>query len=434
MRLQQSQLSLQQNSSLNVMNFLNEVIEQYPDAISFASGRPGEGFFEIERVSEHVAKYVQYRAAQLEVSEKEVYQKLGQYGPTQGIIGDVLAKHLDVQEGISVQPEHILVTDGAQEGMALFLMTLFDPAKDVLLVTDPAYIGIVGMASVLNIEICAVEMDDEGPSIEHLDSLVTDIRERRKRARGLYVVPEFSNPLGISFSQNRRLQLLASCLSHELLILEDNPYGTFRYSDSARHCLKSMDTEGGVIYLGTFAKSLCPSLRVGYMVIDQQVFGEGRSKPLMESFVKVKSFNTLNTSHLNQATVAGVLLNEEYSLNRFITPAKLHYQSNRDEMLRCLDRHFSELKNAYKVSWNSPDGGFFMVIDLPVEFTQEQCAECADKFKVICVPLAFFSESELFKKQIRLSFSYVTKDDIEPAIKSLAQYIQLLILRSQRNA
>ncbi|QJY38194.1 PLP-dependent aminotransferase family protein (plasmid) [Vibrio europaeus] len=434
MQLTQSQLTSLAHPALDVMNFLNEVIEQYPEATSFASGRPSEDFFDVAKVSDYVEHYARYRAVQQGSTLKAVYQKLGQYGPTQGIICDVLAQHVLKEEGISVAPEHILVTDGAQEGMALFLLALFDAAKDVLLVTDPAYIGIVGMASVLGIEVCAVAMDDEGPDLADLEAVIAEIQGRGKTARGLYVVPEYSNPLGVSFSRARRKQLVASCGAQQVLILEDNPYGMFRYTEQGLPSLKSLDTEGCVIYLGTFAKSLCPSLRVGYLVIDQQVRDHERTTPLITSFVKVKSFNTLNTSQLNQATVAGVLLSEDHTLASFVAPAKRHYQRNRDEMLRCLEQHFSELKETYKVSWNQPEGGFFLVIDLPVAFTQQECAECADKFKVICVPLAFFSGTEVYKKQLRLSFSYVAEKDIEAGIKNLAQYLKILIMRSTGDA
>ena len=141
---------------LDVMNFLNEVVLRYPEAVSFAPGRPSERHFDVEGSLGRAALWVESRAAASGVSERAVWNDLGQYNKTNGIINDLIARQLAADEGIAAAPESILVTTGCQEGMAILLLGLIDPASDALLVSDPAYIGIPGLARILGLTLIPI--------------------------------------------------------------------------------------------------------------------------------------------------------------------------------------------------------------------------------------------------------------------------------------
>jgi (S)-3,5-dihydroxyphenylglycine transaminase len=127
---------------LEVMNFLNEVVLRYPGAISFAPGRPSERHFDVERSLDRAALWVESNARATGRSSREVWNDLGQYNRTNGIIHELIARQLAVDEGIDAAAETIVVTAGCQEAMAILLLGLIDPAADALLVSDPTYIGI----------------------------------------------------------------------------------------------------------------------------------------------------------------------------------------------------------------------------------------------------------------------------------------------------
>ena len=207
---------------LEVMNFLNEVVLDYPKAISFAPGRPAEDFFDVEASLEEVAVFVAYRAERLGWSREQVYSDLGQYNKTNGIIQELVARQLELDEGIHVDPSSILITSGCQEGMAILLAGLFEAGRDVLLSSDPTYIGITGLARILGIEVEPLSSGENG-----LDPEVFADRAAGKVPRALYDVPDFNNPLGSSMPLEARRRMLEIAHREGVLIFEDNPYGMF---------------------------------------------------------------------------------------------------------------------------------------------------------------------------------------------------------------
>jgi (S)-3,5-dihydroxyphenylglycine transaminase len=411
---------------LNVMNFLNEVVMWYPNAISFAPGRPAEQHFDVASSFESLDRYVTHVAEQRGLPPATIYGLLGQYGKTNGSINELVCRFLAQDERIEVAPSAVMITDGGQEGMTILAAGLFDPARDVLLTADPTYIGMTGIATILGIELCPVPTTDESIDLQALAQAVADVRARGKNPRALYLVPDFNNPLGMSMSLAARQELLALARAHELLIIEDNPYGMFAYDGPPAPTLKALDRDGVVIYLGTFSKILYPGLRLGFLVADQIVAGGAGERPvtLAEELSKVKSLTSVNTSSLLQGIVGGVLLEHECSLTELMQPKIAFYRANRDLMLRSLQQNIdADPLLAGRVSWNQPGGGFFITVTLPFAFSEELLRVCAERYGVICCPISFFSLLPGREHQIRLSFSYVTPAQIERGIRQLCQFI-----------
>lgn len=411
---------------LDVMNFLNEVTLWYPSAISFAPGRPAEQFFDVRQRLDQLSSYVAYLAKNSGQSPAVVFNQLGQYQKTNGIINDLVCRFLARDEGIHTTPEAIMITDGCQEAMTILLAGLFHPGKDVLVVIDPTYTGITGIASVLGTELCSVPSQKDEIDLDALAASIHQIQAQGKTPRALYVTPDFNNPLGTSMRLEDRRRLLDLARASGMLIFEDNAYGMFAYDGQRMPTLKALDTEGVVIYMGTFAKLLFPALRVGFLVADQQVLhaGSAQRHPLAEELSKVKSFTTVTTSALLQAIVGGTLLEAECSLREPIQDKIVFYRTNRDWMLTCLEQHFGgDPLLAEKVSWNHPHGGFFLSVNLPFAFTKEAMQSCAENYGVICCPMSFFSLLGRGEKQVRLSFSYVSPDEIERGIFQFWKFV-----------
>ena len=411
---------------LDVMNFLNEVTLWYPEAISLAAGRPAEHLFDVSSGLEKLSRYAAHIAEKSGHTQADVLNQLGQYQKTNGIINDLICRFLENDEGINTTPEAVMITDGCQEGMTILLAGLFDPNRDVLLVTDPAYTGIAGIASVLGVPLYPVPSKENKVDLEALAEGIQQVRDQGKNARAFYATPDFNNPLGTSMSIEDRQRLLNLADAENILIFEDNAYGNFVYDSASLPTLKSMDRSGVVIYLGTFSKLLFPALRIGFLVADQRVLiaESGATCSLAEELSKVKSFTTVTTSSLLQAIAGGILLEADCSLKELIKEKVAFYRSNRDLMLACLDRHFhGDPLLANRVSWNRPNGGFFLSVDLPFAFTKERMQVCAENYGVICCPMSFFSLLGRCENQVRLSFSSVSHDQIEQGISLFRKFV-----------
>lgn len=419
-----------QATCLDVMNFLNEVTLWYPSAISFAPGRPAEQFFDVQKELAALSRYAEHVAKIAKRPQSAIFNQLGQYQKTNGIINDLLCHFLESDEGIHVTPEAIMVTDGCQEGMTILLAGIFNPARDVLLVTDPTYIGITGISTILGIELCPVPSKDEGIDLDALTASIAQIRAKGKLPRALYVIPDFNNPLGTSMPIKDRQRLLNLANEQALLLIEDNAYGMFAYDEESLPTLKALDREGVVIYLGTFSKIMFPGLRLGFLIADQKIVTHEAANVLClaEELSKVKSFTTVSTSALLQAIAGGILLDSGYSLRTRIQEKVAFYRINRDKMLECLDKYFKQdplLKDS--VTWNHPHGGFFLTVNLPFAFTKSMLQSCAENYKVICCPMSFFSLLNKHENQVRLSFSYVSADEIERGIARFWKFVHDMV-------
>ncbi|HJT56851.1 MAG TPA: PLP-dependent aminotransferase family protein [Ktedonobacteraceae bacterium] len=424
-----------QDPLLDVMNFLNEVTLWYPSAISFAPGRPAEQFFDVQAGLAYISRYTEHIALQMGQSHSTVLNRLGQYQKTNGIINDLLCQFLANDEHIQTSPDAIMLTDGCQEGMTILLAGLFKRDRDVLLVIDPTYTGITGIASVLGVELYSIPGNWSGIDLNLLAQAIQHVRDQGKNPRALYVTPDFNNPLGTSMSIGDRKRLLALAAENQLLIFEDNAYGMFAYDCVPLPTLKLLDCEGVVIYLGTFSKLLFPALRLGFLVADQTVVNSEQAGThyLAEDLSKVKSFTTVSTSGLLQAIVGGVLLETECSLRERIQEKVAFYRSNRDMMLRCLKETFGQDPFlAEHVTWNHPQGGFFLSVSLPFAFTKERMQACAEKYGVICCPMSFFSLLGRCEQQVRLSFSYVTGEEIKKGVFQFWQYVHDTVMESSK--
>ncbi len=407
---------------LNLMNFLSEVTLDFPNAISFATGSPKETLFDVKAAIGAIERYVNYRAEVTHTPPDVVLNDLGQYNRTNGIINDLIARHLAIDENIHVSLEAIMVTAGYQEAAALLMMGLFDVATDVLLVSDPAYIGFTGLARILGVPVVGIPVSDTGLRVDAVVAAVEKVKQAGKRPRAFYEVPDFNNPLGTSMPLATRHELLQMAYANDLLIIEDNPYGMFNYDGERLPTLKALDKDGVVAYIGTFSKTLFPNLRMGYLVADQQV--HGKNHLLAEELSKVKGFNTVNTSSLLQAAVGGLLLNSNGSLLSIVEKKIPFYRANRDRMLMRLSEEFGTSELRERVQWNRPSGGFFLSVTLPFAFDEQRFHVCASQYGLLCCPMSFFSLGHVRDNQIRLSFSYVTPEQIDEGIRRLAQFVR----------
>lgn len=409
---------------LDTMNFLNEITHRYPDAISFAPGRPYDGFFDSEQLFTHIRRYMDHLAAAGR-SPAQVRDTLFQYGPTSGLIRGLVADSLRLDEGIDVPAESIVVTVGCQEAMLLVLRALIAGPDDALLVSSPCYVGITGAARLLDIEPTAVEEGADGFRCEALEAAIRTERGRGRRPRAFYVIPDHSNPSGSTMALDERHELLKLADREDLLILEDSPYRLVS-PGSQLPTLKSLDRDRRVVQLGSFAKTLLPGARVGYAVADQLVTAPSGSTCLLaDELSRIKSMVTVNTSALSQALIGGMLLAGEGGVTEHNADTARHYGEAMQATLRALDASFTEAeREELGVRWNRPSGGFFLTVTVPFLADNAALVRSAEEFGVIWTPMSYFYPQGGGEHTLRLSVSYLTHADIHEGTGRLARFIR----------
>jgi (S)-3,5-dihydroxyphenylglycine transaminase len=405
---------------METMNFLNEAAARYPAAISFAAGRPPDAFVDSSAAQRWIERFVDYRATDLGRSRERVWRELGQYGDTNGMIADVIARWLERDEGLLVDPRAIMVTNGFQEALLVALLGLFDRERDVVIAEDPSYVGLAGAAAIAGVPVEPLPVDR--PILEATAAAIEAVRRRGRVPRAVYVIPDHSNPSGRCLTLSEREGLLRLAREEGLLVLEDSAYRAFAYEGDPLPSLKALDDGGNVVCLGSFAKVFMPGVRLGFLVADQLVEGEGT---VAQALSKVKSFVSVLTSPVTQAIVGGLLVENEFSLKPYYADKVAECGRRRAHLLASLARVFGGSPElAGRVRWNQPTGGFFVVVTLPFEFGRQELVACAGNYGVIVSPMSFFALRGGFRNQVRLAFSNASPDEIDQGVERFQKFVR----------
>jgi 2-aminoadipate transaminase len=240
-----------------------------PEVISLAGGLPDTSTFPPESLAAQMSKIAAESAA-----------AALQYGPTEGFdetkdcIVEVMAA-----EGMLPDPDDIVITTGGQQAIDLVTKTLVDPG-DVVICEAPTYPGAVPVFCSYQADVRQIEMDGDGMRVDLLEALLEELRAEGLRPKFIYTVPSFQNPGGVTLSLARRARLVELARLHEILVVEDNPYGMLRYEGEPLPPLYQLDGGDFVVYLGTFSKILSPGIRLGWVVapppvLEKVVLGKG---------------------------------------------------------------------------------------------------------------------------------------------------------------
>jgi 2-aminoadipate transaminase len=368
-----------------------------PEVISLAGGLPDTSTFPPENLAAQMSR----------IAAKSAAAAL-QYGPTEGFdetkdcIVEVMAA-----EGMLPDPEDIVATTGGQQAIDLVTKTLVDPG-DVVICEAPTYPGAVPVFCSYQADVRQVEMDGDGMRIDLLEELLAELQEEGKRPKFVYTVPSFQNPAGVTLSLERRARLVELARLHELLVVEDNPYGLLRYEGEALPPLYQLDGGDFVIYLGTFSKILSPGIRLGWVVAPP---------PVLDKIVLGKGAADLCTSTLTQFFVREYFA--EGGWRNYVAELVDLYRGRRDTMLEALAEHFPAA-----ATWTEPDGGLFIWATLPDYIDTGDLLAKALRSDVAFVPGTAAYVDDRGKNSMRLNFSGVTDEEIREGIKRIGRVIK----------
>ncbi|MFC3653232.1 PLP-dependent aminotransferase family protein [Dyella humi] len=406
------------------MNFLNEIMQRYPHAISFAPGAPYPVFLESIDVQHYMDVFAESLKSSRHLSPAQIQRCLHQYGPAKGLINDIVARLLHRDEQLIVDAASIVITVGCQEAMLLLLRALRSDPNDQLAVVTPCYVGLIGAARLVEFDVVPIDECDSGIDLKQLRHACCEARAAGKRLKAVYVAPDHSNPSGTQMSDITRAALLDLAAELDFLIIEDNTYRFTSADESYPPLIKSLDRQHRVILLGTFAKTCTPGARVGYVVADQPIRSEdGRKRLFADELAALKTMVTVNTSPICQALIGGMLIAHEYSIRQLAQDKTRKYRKNLDCLLTALDEHLGDLPH---VAWNRPNGGFFVRLRLPVPVDESLMALSAEQFGVLWTPMSHFHIDGRVSHELRLSCSYLSEQQIEEGMGRLSRFLHHL--------
>lgn len=370
-----------------------KMIAANPGTISFAGGLPDPNLFPAEEMKKATDKVL-----------TESPDKALQYGVTLGnlelrkkIVG------LMAREGVDCTIDNIAVTTGSQQAITVAAMLLLED-KDAVITENPSYLGAFSAFQPFVTDYIGVNGDEDGMLMDELEETL----KNTPHAKVIYVIPNFQNPSGRTWSLERRKKLLELAKKYDMPIIEDNAYGEVRFEGERIPSLKSMDTDGRVIYMGSFSKILSPGLRVGWACAEEDII-------LKYELVK-------NGLDLQSAELAQMQVNEflnENDLDKHISKINKVYKERRDLMIKTIEEEFpKEAKYFY------PKGGMFIWVELPSHINTRDLLVKAIEEKVGFVPGGSFYPKGDVESSMRLNFSTMENDKIVQGIKILGKIIK----------
>lgn len=368
-----------------------------PDLISFAPGYPAAETFPWDALD----------AITRELLGKRDGHVL-QYGATRGyrpLIEQVIAAL--AARGIAAGADEMLITTGSQQGLDLVGRVLLDPG-DVVLVELPTYSGAIAAFQNLQASLVGVEQDREGLSIDALDRTMAALTASGRRVRFLYLTPNFQNPTGMLMSLPRRRALVDAAARHDLLIVEDDPYGSLYFEDTTRveetRPIKADDRDGRVVYLGSISKTLVPGFRVAWLVAPAAI---------AERVELAKQAADLCSGVFDQRVVHAAL--EQGVVDELAPRLRRHYQEKRTVMEEALRESLGD-----RVRWSQPRGGFFLWVEFPDGVDDRALFDRAvDRRVSFVIGSAFYVNGE-GHRYARLAFSAPSHERIREGIQRLA--------------
>lgn len=368
-------------------------LTQKPDIISFAGGLPAAESFPVKEFSE-VAQQVMAESG----------TKALQYGPTEGV--DELRKEIAKRMAkVQVPAEFtdIMITSGSQQGLDFSAKLFIDPG-DTVICEAPSYLGALNAFKAYQPNFVEVETDDDGMRMDKLEEAL----KSTKNAKFIYVIPDFQNPTGRTLPLERRKRLVELANRYDIVVVEDNPYGELRFEGEILPAIKHFDTEGRVVFLGTFSKILSPGVRLGWVCASEEI---------LSKYVMIKQGADLQSSTISQMETAKLL--QSFDIEKHIQKIIDLYSKRKNLMVETMKKEFPS-----NVSWTDPEGGLFLWVMLPEGANARDIAVKALEQKVAYVPGGSFYPVGGHENCFRMNYSCMSEEKIVEGIQRLGKVLK----------
>jgi 2-aminoadipate transaminase len=356
------------------------------ETISLARGVPAPECVPVEELAECARAAIQDEGATI-----LSYGAAGGYAP--------LRRQIAEEHGVS--PQRVVVTNGSLQGFALLAQVLAGGGQRVL-VEAPTYDRPLKILGSVGAEVVPIRCDDEGLNVDALEAELS----RGGRPAFVYVIPTFQNPTGRTLSVERRRQLVSLASEHDLLVLEDDPYGAVRFEGDAPPTLFELDESGRVAYSSSFSKTVAPGIRVGYFVLPER---------LAHAVESAAASTYITPALVSQATVHEFLRRGHLERNLELVRSLL--RARRDALVSALE----ERLGGSGARWNHPEGGYFLWLDLPEGGNARALLHAAEQVGVSFVAGPdFYPWAGGGRSSLRLAYSYASPAQLGEAVRRLA--------------
>ncbi|WP_114558345.1 aminotransferase-like domain-containing protein [Desertihabitans aurantiacus] len=366
-----------------------------PEVVSLAGGMPNIADLPLDVIADNLAAMI----------GKEGPRAM-QYGSGQGepALREAITEVMRL-EGIHAHRDDVTVTVGSQQGLDLVTRIFCDPG-DVVLAEAPSYVGALGTFRSYQTDVVHVAMDEHGLQPEALREALVALQAAGRRVKFLYTIPNFQNPAGVTQPLERRQEILAVARDHELMVVEDNPYGLLSFSGEPIPAMRSLDADN-VLYLGSFSKTFSPGMRVGWVLAPHAV---------REKLVLAQESATLCPPTFSQFAVTTYLTTCDWQGQ--VVSFRDMYRTRRDAMLDGL----AEFMPA-GTTWTRPDGGFFVWLTLPEGLDSQAMLPRAITSRVAYVPGSAFFADGFGARHMRVSYCYPPPDRIREGCRRLGEVL-----------
>lgn len=371
-----------------------------PDVISFAGGLPAPELFPIDA---------------LKKVTNEVFDESGQealqYASAVGYpaLRKQIAKRMNNQ-GIKATVDNIMITTGSQQSIDITAKMFINPG-DTVIVEKPTYLCALDVFRSYGPHIVGVEMDEDGMKMDQLEKAVSE----NPNTKFIYTISNFQNPTGRTMSAERREQMIEIANKHDIMIMEDDPYGAIRFAGDDIEPVKFYDNEERVIYLSTFSKILAPGLRLGWIVMN---------KDLMPKYSVMKQSADVHSDNLTQHIVAKFM--EEYDIDEHVSKIRKVYRQRENVMMAAIEKDFPA-----GVNYSHPEGGLFIWVEVPGDVDTIQLFNTCIKHNVAFVPGEPFYPDKVTPGTFRLNYSNMSEEQIQTGIKRLGSAIKETIEQNE---
>ena len=369
------------------------------DLVGFGGGQPAVESYPLEALERAYASAI-----------REAGRRVLPYGGTQGLpaLRELIAERL-LRRGIQADPANIVILTGSVQGLHLVGRITLDRG-DTIVTEAPTFMGALAAWEPQQPRYVSIPVDEHGLVV---DLLAERLRDGDVRAKFLYLLPTFQNPSGVSLSRERRQHLLEVVREHDLLVIEDDPYGEFWFDDGTERIqpLRALPgSEEHVVYVGTFSKILAPGIRLAYAVASPQI---------VDAMLRTKRGVDFHTDTLLQEAVVRLVRDSEFDLESHVQAGRALYKERRDAMLDALETTFEP-----ETKWTRPAGGFFLWVDLPSGTSAEAVATRGLELGVSVLPgFLFYPNLDGGANGLRLSFSSVTPARVREGIQRLRRAV-----------
>ena len=375
-------------------SFIVEIFKYLQDKemISFSGGFPNPESFPVDQLK-HASNKV------FELDGKAVLQ----YALTEGYkpLRQFISNRYKQIYNLDIPFDEILITSGSQQALDFISKTFLDP-NDTVIVEEPSYLGAIQTFNSYEANLITVELNEDGINCDELQNKINLYNPKL-----IYVIPNFQNPSGVSYSEENRIKFMEIVKNHNVIVVEDDPYGELYFSPQSQLHLKSLLPDQ-VILMGSFSKTISPGLRSGWVCAPKKIY---------KNLFTCKEASDLHSSYLDQRIIYQYLVDNSY--DKHLSTIRELYSSKQKLMLNSIKKYFPE-----EIKVFPSNGGMFLWVVLPDYISSLDLFYESVKHKVVFVPGDPFYVSRKHVNAFRLNFSNASSENIEEGIKRLGNVIK----------